>query len=236
MADLLEEELANRLNLYQAFLRVYERNTTLIDDILQLENIYQPRDKELTQLYVQGMVDRSGICVITNLSTGQTQKLVQSQQIWTIGRHGSNGICIADPYLSNFHGAIQYFAEEKSFYLIDFHSTNGSHVNGEQIYHPTKLQDGDRIRLGKLSFSFFANSSADVLPDISIELLTQLRRDRIKGNENEILTDAEATLGLRRMPDKIEHRDINNNPYSLCQQRSDILDTFFSRKISQDCK
>ena len=108
MADLLEEELAKRLNLYQGFLRLYERNTALIDDLLQSEEKYQSTEKKLTQLYLQGVVDESETYITTNLSTGNTQKLLQPQQIWTIGRDENNGIWITDPYLSHRHGAIQY--------------------------------------------------------------------------------------------------------------------------------
>ncbi len=245
MADLLEEELAKRLNLYQGFLRLYERNTALIDDLLQSEEKYQSTAKELTQPYLQGVVDESETYITTNLSTGNTQKLLQPQQIWTIGRDNSNGICIADPYLSNRHGAIQYLPEHRNFYLIDFSSTNGSHVNGEPIYQPTKLKDGDRIRLGKLSFSFFVNYNTKVLPSVAVELLMQLipRVNNRNDNENqilsaspsgEILSDAEVTLEMIKTPAKINHVDRTNPHHSMYQQRSDILDKFFNRQIPQN--
>ncbi|MDJ0674290.1 MAG: FHA domain-containing protein [Calothrix sp. MO_167.B42] len=248
MADLLEEELAKRLSLYQGFLRLYERNTALIDDLLQSEDQYQPTEKEFTQLYLQGVVDESETYITTNLSTGNTQKLLQPQQIWTIGRDNNNGICIADPYLSNRHGAIQYIPERRNFYLIDFSSTNGSYVNGEPIYQPTKLKDGDCIRLGKLSFSFFVNHNTKVLPSVAVELLMQLipRVDNRNGDENQvlsasskgkILSDAEATLEMIKTPDKINHVDRRkshqSSHQSMYQQRSDILDKFFNRHNRQ---
>jgi len=241
MADFLEEELAKRLSLYQGFLRLYERNTALIDGLLQSEEQYQPNEKEFTQLYVQGVVDESDIYITTNLSTGNTQKLLQPQQIWTIGRDNNNGICIADPYLSHRHGAIQYLRDRKNFYLIDFSSTNGSYVNGEPIYQPTKLKDGDCIRLGKLSFSFFfVNHHTKVLPSVAVELLMQLipRVDSRNGNENKVLSasargkmfsDIEATLEIIKTPDKINHVDGKKFHKSMYQQRSDILDNFFNR-------
>ena len=79
MDDLVEEELAKRLSLYQVFLRLYKNNTTLIDDILQLEDNCHSINQEFTRLYIQGIIDTSEICVITNISTGETQKLLQSQ-------------------------------------------------------------------------------------------------------------------------------------------------------------
>ncbi|MDJ0617315.1 MAG: FHA domain-containing protein [Calothrix sp. MO_192.B10] len=245
MADLLEEGLAKRLSLYQVFLKLYESNTSLIDDILQLEDRYQPKKKELTQLYLQGVIDESEIYVITNLSTGNTQKLLQPQQIWTMGRDRNNGICIADPYLSHRHGAIQYLPEHGSFYLIDFNSTNGSYVNGEPIYQPTRLKDGDRIRLGHLSFSFFVNNSTTVLPGVAVELLMQLipTIDNTNSNENEneisdreIPTDAEPTLDFLSIPETIDKLDATNHHYSIYQQRSDILDSFLNRKHLEDLR
>ncbi|MDJ0797563.1 MAG: FHA domain-containing protein [Calothrix sp. MO_167.B12] len=243
MADLLEERLAKRLSLYQVFLKLYESNTSLIDDLLQLEDRYQSREREFTQLYLQGAVDESEIYVITNLSTGNTQKLLQPQQIWTIGRDRNNGICIADPYLSHRHGAIQYLPEHGSFYLIDFNSTNGSYVNGEPIYRPTRLKDGDRIRLGQISFSFFANKNTTVLPGVAVELLMQLvpTIDNTNINENEISdreipTDAEATLDFFRIPETVDQLDVTNHNYSMYQQRSDILDSFLNRKRLEDIR
>ena len=244
MADLLEEELAKRLNLYQGFLRLYERNTALIDDLLQSEERYQSTEKKLTQLYLQGVVDESETYITTNLSTGNTQKLLQPQQIWTIGRDKNNGIWISDPYLSHRHGAIQYLPEQGNFYLIDFCSTNGSYVNGEPIYQPTKLKAGDIIRLGKLTFSFFINHNTKVLPSVAVELLMQLipkinnQNDNDNDNQKflaspewEISSDAEKTVDMTTNPDKINHGDRKNLHHSMYQQCSDILDKFFNRQI-----
>ncbi len=233
MDDLVEEELAKRLSLYQVFLRLYKNNTTLIDDILQLEDNCHSINQEFTRLYIQGIIDTSEICVITNISTGETQKLLQSQQIWTIGRSPSNGICITDPYLSNCHGAIQYLLEDNSFYLIDFNSTNGSYINGEQIYHPTRLKDSDRIRLGRLSFSFYLTHSSSTLPKVPVDLLTHLKPAPYQIDpDDDQLVDAEATCTWLKKSDRVEHIDGRYNVSSTYQQRSDILDNFFSRRNS----
>ncbi|CDN13117.1 MAG: FHA domain-containing protein [Richelia sp.] len=231
MADLVEEELAKRLSLYQVFLSLYRKNTILINDILQWEDNCHSTNREFTQLYVQGIVDTPEICVITNISTGETQKLLQSQQIWTIGRNPSNGICIADPYLSNCHGAIQYCWEDNSFYLIDFNSTNGSYINGEPIYQPTRLKDSDRVRLGKLTLSFYVTHSSSTLPKVPVDFLTQFKSEPCQiDTDDEQLADAEATFTLLKKSDQMENIDSLDNISSTHEQRSNILDNFFSRR------
>ncbi|NJR76151.1 MAG: FHA domain-containing protein [Scytonema sp. CRU_2_7] len=172
MAELQEKELERRLSLFQVFLKLYEQHSSLLDDILQLENLTQA-SFAVNQSYVQGVIDGSTVYVITNLCDNKTQSLQQPQQIWTIGRDDSNGIYIADKYLSARHAAIQYI-EQQGFYLFDFKSTNGSFVNGEPVYQPTKLNDGDRIRLGMITFDFFVNHTCRTLPTVALELLMQL--------------------------------------------------------------
>lgn len=173
ISNLKNQELEKRLKLYQVFLALYERHGHLLDEILQLENLYQPSLTEVKWRYVQGVVDNSSAYVITNLCNHQTQTLQQPQQVWTIGRDRSNGIYTEDQHLSRCHAAIQYI-ENQGFYLVDFHSTNGSFVNSEPIYQPVQLKDGDRIRLGSLTFDFFCNHQHRVLSTLPTDLLNQL--------------------------------------------------------------
>jgi hypothetical protein len=105
-AELAEQELEQKLNLYQVFLKLYEHHSSLLDEILQLENLDQLSLKELEPIYVQGVVDKGAVYVITNLCENQTQTLQQSQRIWTIGRDHSSGICIPNRYLSRRHASI----------------------------------------------------------------------------------------------------------------------------------
>jgi pSer/pThr/pTyr-binding forkhead associated (FHA) protein len=167
MADCLEQELQKRLVLYQLFLRLYEHHSSLFHEILQLENFSQPSFLGGRQLYLLGKVEDSVIYIITNLCAGKTQSFTQPQQIWTIGRDRRCSIYISDRYVSRRHAAIQYIDSlpEQGFYLIDFNSTNGTYLNGEPVYKPKRLQDGDRIRLGSITFSFFTNlGPPQVLP------------------------------------------------------------------------
>ncbi|UKO98683.1 FHA domain-containing protein [Nostoc sp. UHCC 0870] len=204
------QELERRLNLYQVFLALYERHGHLLDEILQLENIYQPSLTELKLRYVQGVVDDSSVYVITNLCNNQTQTLQQQQQVWTIGRDRSNGIRTDDQHLSRYHAAIQYI-ENQGFYLVDFHSTNGSSVNGETVYQPVKLKDGDRIRLGSLTFNFFLSHQSRILPTLPTDLLAQ----------------------LIPLPADIKQQKLSDN--TACQEQVELANLDETLQISLDC-
>ncbi|BAY07051.1 FHA domain-containing protein [Calothrix sp. NIES-2098] len=231
MVELQGKELQQRLSLFQVFLKLYEQHGSLLDDILQLENLTQT-SLATKQGYIQGVIDGCSVYVITNLCDNKTQSLQQPQQIWTIGRDESNGIYIADRYLSDRHAAIQYI-EHQGFYLIDFKSTNGSFVNGEPVYKPTKLNDGDRIRLGMITFNFFINHSCRNLPSVAVELLMQL----VPGMDNPISIFHSTNEQQRYQTDIIKDLNIVDNldnlksPHSKfsAEEKSEILDRFFSR-------
>ncbi|WP_392535496.1 FHA domain-containing protein [Nostoc sp. C117] len=238
MSDFAQTEIERRLTLYQVFLKLYEHHSGLLDEILQLENLYPPSLKRVKASYVHGVVDTNAVYLMTNLGDNQSQSLLQAQQIWTIGRNRSSGICIADSHMSRRHAAIQYI-ERQGFYLIDFNSTNGSFVNGERTNQPIKLKDGDRIRLGSMTFDFFVNYTCRVLPTVAMELLMQLVH-RKNDTHAEILTyPGEKQKSLIEKPndnleilrnsglvDKFEHW-YENFSY---EQKSEILDRFFSRQ------
>ncbi|WP_318780803.1 FHA domain-containing protein [Dendronalium phyllosphericum] len=230
MAESQDRELKRRLSLYQVFLKLYEHHGTLLDEILQLENSPQPSLALMTIPYVMGVVDGSAVYVMTNLYK-RTETLQQSQKIWTIGRDRNSGIYLEDRYMSRRHAAIQYI-ENKGFCLIDFKSTNGSFVNGKRTLQSIELKDGDRIRLGNMTFDFFSNDSNRILPTVAMELLMQLT-PRIGGTEE--------TLGIvsnlqTPRPNNLDKTQQISQDHSLinnlnAKQQSEILDRFFNREI-----
>ncbi|MFN6502114.1 MAG: FHA domain-containing protein [Nostoc sp. DedQUE01] len=238
IADFAQTEIERRLTLYQVFLKLYEHHSGLLDEILQLENLYQPSLKRAKTSYVHGVVDSTTVYLMTNLCDNQTQSLRQPQGIWTIGRNRSSGICIADGYMSRRHAAIQHI-EEQGFYMIDFNSTNGSFVNDQRVVEQIKLKDGDRIRLGSLTFNFFVEHKCRTLPTVAMELLMQLM-NRKSDSKAEILTypsdgqkllidrpnDNLEILRNSGLVDKIDRWYENFSS----EQKSEILDRFFSRQ------
>ncbi|MBW4561931.1 MAG: FHA domain-containing protein [Mojavia pulchra JT2-VF2] len=237
MTELQEKELERRLSLFQVFLKLYEQHSSLLDDILQLENLTQTSFTGVKPYYLQGVVDGSCVYVVTNLCENKTQSLQQPQQIWTIGRDCSSGIYVADKYLSPRHAAIQYI-NNQGFYLIDFNSTNGSFVNGEPIYQAIKLNDGDRIRLGNLTFDFFVNHTCRALPTVAIELLMQLvpgidsNLEKIISKSNDtqkyLFENPNDALHIARDSILIDKYIHQHNTFSA-EEKSEILDRFFSR-------
>ncbi|MFN6513011.1 MAG: FHA domain-containing protein [Nostoc sp. CreGUA01] len=227
MTDFAQTEIERRLSLYQVFLKLYEHHSGLLDEILQLENLYQPSLKRVKTSYVHGVVDTATVYLMTNLCDNQTQSLRQPQRIWTIGRNRSSGICIADSYMSRRHAAIQHI-DEQGFYLIDFNSTNGSFVNDQRALEPIKLTDGDRIRLGSLTFNFFIDQKCRTLPTVAMELLMQLM-NRKSDNKAEVLTYLrDRQVPLIDRPN--ENLEISRNNNFSSEQKSEILDRFFSRQ------
>lgn len=168
-----DAELRQRLELYQLFLKLYEHRRELLDEILALENSGSKTSTGVVPQYVQGVVLKEEVYLVTNLLQDKTQVLKQLQPIWTIGRDRQMSLPLQDRRLSRHHAAIQY-VENQRFDLVDFDSTNGSFVNGERAKHRFSLKDGDQIRLGSLSFTFFvccadktcSKSAPELHPDI----------------------------------------------------------------------
>jgi pSer/pThr/pTyr-binding forkhead associated (FHA) protein len=166
-------ELQERLGLYQVFLRLYDNHRDLLDEILGLENT-DHQALPITAPYIQGMVMDDRVSLVTNLIHGKTQSTQQPQNTWVIGRDPCRvTLALSDRRLSRCHAAVQYVPKE-GFYLTDLGSSNGSYLNGELIRQATLLKDGDRIRLGSLTFTFFLCQSSQTLPSLSSDLLPDL--------------------------------------------------------------
>ena len=165
----VNSELQERLGLYQLFLRLYENHRGLLDDILGLESAGTRSLGRSTTPYIQGMVIGKQVSLVTNLLHGKTQATTQPQNIWLIGRDSCQvTIALPDRRLSRCHASVQY-VEDQGFYLTDLGSSNGSLINGELIQGATLLKDGDRIRLGSLTFTFFLCQSTHSFQPVNLD-------------------------------------------------------------------
>jgi pSer/pThr/pTyr-binding forkhead associated (FHA) protein len=159
-------DLDQRLGLYQVFLKLYEHHRELLDEILDLENTSDRHRLRSVWQYMQGVVNGDQAYLTTNLLQDHTEIVTQPQNLWTIGRDRKASLPILDKRLSRRHALIQY-VPGKGFSLIDLNSTNGTYINSEPVRRPVLLKDGDRIRLGSLSFIFFVcdrSRQADPIP------------------------------------------------------------------------
>jgi pSer/pThr/pTyr-binding forkhead associated (FHA) protein len=111
-------------------------------------------------------------------------------------------------------------------------------VNGVPVYQQVLLKDGDRIRLGTMTFNFFLTQTSRVLPTVAMELLMQL----VPKNDD----DSEETLSnlhLLQKPrtEKLDALESSQNPDLIkklgnwygsfsVEQQSEILDRFYSRQ------
>jgi hypothetical protein len=104
-----EVQIRQRLSLYQVFLKLYEQNRGLLNEILNLENSGNPSLSSVTIPYIQGLVMGDKVHIVTNLINGQTRAFAQQQNIWTIGRDSRKvALSLPDRRLSRFHAAIRY--------------------------------------------------------------------------------------------------------------------------------
>lgn len=69
-----------------------------------------------------------------------------------LGRGGSSSIVIKDTYTSNQHARV--FVKNGQYWLEDMGSTNGTFLNDVQVQQSVILADGDRLRVGGVTFQF----------------------------------------------------------------------------------
>lgn len=77
---------------------------------------------------------------------GDARRVSVSDELFIIGRHSENDLCIPDNRLSREHARIENFGD--SFYISDSGSSNGTTVNGAPLTGSVALKDGDRVNLG----------------------------------------------------------------------------------------
>lgn len=70
----------------------------------------------------------------------------------TLGRSSKNDMVIKDPYISKKHLSIS--KDGKEFFIEDLNSANGTFVNEERLLNPIRLEHGDLVQVGQISFLF----------------------------------------------------------------------------------
>lgn len=173
MTHFTEAELEQRLGLYRVFLKLYEHHRDLLNEILELENSGKSYPYKVSLQYIQGVVSGQQVHLVTNLIQGESQALLQPQHTWLIGRDRQAAISIRDERLSRRHAAIQYVPDQ-GFYLIDLNSTNGSFINSERVWRCALLKEGDRIRLGSLTFTFFISQTSQTVGAVPPSVLERI--------------------------------------------------------------
>jgi len=243
-------DLEQRLGLYQVFLKLYEHHRELLDEIIELENTNNHHRLRGVWQYVQAVANDDQVYLMTNLLPDQTQIVTQPENLWVIGRDRKASLPIPDKRLSRRHAIVQYVAD-KGFFLIDLNSTNGTFINGELVRRPMLLKDGDRVRLGILSFVFFLCKSSrcaePIPPDLlsSINLVpsiskacppealatatTEMEANQPDWNAPLQGSEKETSMFLKPAARQREEASEPSSPQLSPSQQSDILDRFLNR-------
>ena len=74
-----------------------------------------------------------------------------------LGRHRDCTIPLSDGKASRRHARI-YVKPDDTIWVEDLESANGTEVNGEEIFSPRKLLDGDLIQIGKAKVRFLGDT------------------------------------------------------------------------------
>lgn len=77
---------------------------------------------------------------------GERQSVSVSDEIFTVGRHPQNDLCIPDNRLSREHIRFELYNDQ--FYVSDSGSSNGTTVNGSPLNGSVAVSGGDRLNLG----------------------------------------------------------------------------------------
>ncbi len=71
----------------------------------------------------------------------------------TIGRSSANDLVLRNEKISRKHALI-HTQDKNEYWLVDFGSSNGTWINGRRVVQPTRLADGDVVRLAGVSLRF----------------------------------------------------------------------------------
>lgn len=224
-------DLEEKLRLYQVFSKLYDHDPNLLNEILQLENTTNQRSARTSTLYIHGGIEADEVYLMTNLAQGNSQKIWQPQGIWIIGRSRQASISVMDERVSRYHAVIEYRHQE-GFYLSDLESTNGTYVNHELVTEPILLQDGDRVRLGTLVFTFFCCQEACQSTPVSPEILARVREIMPQRDRNLVIDNQEKTTYVfLSNPSRLASLEDQTTPLPKTKltpdRQAEILDRFF---------
>jgi pSer/pThr/pTyr-binding forkhead associated (FHA) protein len=135
----------------------------------------RPEYVEVEQIVAPPVIFPSvALLVVKGESVGSEYLLDTDRAV--IGRDSKCDVAIRDEAASRQHAKLS--REEDHFILLDLESANGTFVNGQRIYIPWELRDGDRIQIGETVLEFRELIGSD-------ELSWQERPDRLAALQND---------------------------------------------------
>lgn len=97
--------------------------------------------------------------VLKGLTPGQQFPILAERSI--LGRHPDCDIVLDVGAVSRQHAQIVQVGDD--YFVEDLHSRNGTFVNNRPIQAPHRLQDGDKLKICDLTFSFYFDQPRDKL-------------------------------------------------------------------------
>ncbi len=94
--------------------------------------------------------------------TGPADQFTLHGERAVMGRHPDCDLVLESASVSRQHA--QILREKDQYYVEDLHSRNGTFVNGQLISGRKLLQDGDRLKICDLSFTFYTDQPSDRMP------------------------------------------------------------------------
>ncbi|MBI3764504.1 MAG: FHA domain-containing protein [Chloroflexi bacterium] len=88
------------------------------------------------------------------------QRWTLAKEVFTLGRGAECDVVVADRQVSREHARIR--RADGAYWVEDLESKNGTHVNGQRITAPQRLQDGDVIQIALAIKLIFVGSEATV--------------------------------------------------------------------------
>ena len=93
---------------------------------------------------------------------GEIRRVSAACELFTVGRHPENDLCISDHRLSREHIRIEQYND--NFYVSDSGSSNGTTFNGAPLNEAVVLRNGDLLNLGgAIAVQIEVSSSANNL-------------------------------------------------------------------------
>ena len=93
--------------------------------------------------------------------TGHEKYYALGKRTLVIGRGEQVDVQIVDELISVKHLQIRFEEPERSYHALDMKSKNGTRINHRQIDGDTVLEDGDVIRIGASSITFYDRDFSD---------------------------------------------------------------------------
>ncbi|URR35831.1 FHA domain-containing protein [Thermosynechococcus sp. HN-54] len=95
--------------------------------------------------------------IIRERGCPKREVILSPDRQWTIGRQLDCSILLKDAYVSRVHAVINAFLckGQPLYFISDYHSRNGTLVNGVPIQHSTLLHHEDVICVGTTLIVFY---------------------------------------------------------------------------------